>query len=132
VFERLRGFLRFAWHTRSLSGVTVVSVDRWTIAEELWSFGEDTLHTRPLDMSDAELVAVWRLAGKLYMKGDARSAGEAAAMAAVARIEGKQRPLARKRRRPQSRRPRYEPTLEERLEDVRRIEGSESFPEVWG
>jgi hypothetical protein len=24
-------------------GVTLVTVDRWTLAEELWSFGEDSL-----------------------------------------------------------------------------------------
>jgi hypothetical protein len=131
VIGRLRGVVNFVWHTRRLSGVTLVTVDRWTLAEELWSFGEDELYLRPLEMSDEQLVAVWELAGKLYMKDEARSAGEAGALAAVALVEGKRRPLARSRRRPQAARPRFEKTTEERLEDVGRIEESESFPEVW-
>ena len=53
------------------------------------------------------------------------------ALAAVAVVEGKRRPLARARRRPQAGRPQFEKTTEERLEDVGRIEESESFPEVW-
>jgi hypothetical protein len=74
---------------------------------------------------------VWELAGKLYMKDEARSAGEAGALAAVAVVEGKKRPLARTRRRAQAQRPQFQKTIEERLEDVGRIEESESFPEVW-
>jgi hypothetical protein len=131
VLERLRGFFSFVWHTRRLSGVTVLSVDRWTLAEELWSFGEDALHLEPLELSDEEMVRLWTLAGKLYMNGDARSAGEAGALAAVAIIEGKKRPLARTRRRPQARLPRFEKAEEERFDDIRRIEESDSFPEVW-
>jgi hypothetical protein len=57
--------------------------------------------------------------------------GEAGALAAVAVVEGKKRPLARARRRPQAQRPQFQKTIEERLEDVGRIEESESFPEVW-
>ena len=131
MLERLRGFVNFVWHTRRLSGVTLVTVDRWTLAEELWSFGEDELYLAPLEMSDEQLVAVWKLAGKLYMKDEARSVGEAGALAAVALVEGKRRPLARARRRPQAGRPQFEKTTEERLEDVGRIEESESFLEVW-
>jgi hypothetical protein len=131
VLGRLRGFATFVWHTRRLSGITLVTVDRWTLAEELWSYGEDELYLTPLEMSDEQLVAVWELAGKLYMKEEARSAGEAGVLAAVAVIEGKRRPLARKRRRPQSQRPKFEATLEERLEDVSRVEESESYPEAW-
>ena len=131
MLERLRGFVNFVWHTRSLSGVTLVTVDRWTLAEELWSFGEDELYLAPLEMSDEQLVAVWKLAGKLYMNDEARSAGEAGALAAVALVEGRRRSLARARRRPQAERPRFEKTTEERLEDVRRIEESASFPEGW-
>jgi hypothetical protein len=130
VLERLRGFVDFVWRARRLSGVTLVTVDRWTLAEELWSFGEDELYLAPLEMSDEQLVAVWMLAGKLYMKDEAQSAGEAGALAAVAVVEGNQRQLARTRRRPQARRPRFEKTVEERLEDVGRIEESESFPEA--
>jgi hypothetical protein len=131
VLERLRGFVNFVWHTRRLSGVTLVTVDRWTLAEELWSFGEDELYLVPLEMPDEQLVAVWKLAGKLYMKDEARSAGEAGALAVVVVVEGKRRQLARRRRRPQARRPQFEKTVEERLEDVGRIEESQSFPEAW-
>jgi hypothetical protein len=131
VLGRLRGFVNFVWRTRRLSGVTLVTVDRWTLAEELWSFGEDDLYLTPLEMSDEQLVTVWDVAGKLYMKDEARSAGEAGALAAVAVVEGKRRPLARKRRRPQSQCPKFEATLEERLDDVSRIEASESFPAAW-
>jgi hypothetical protein len=52
-------------------------------------------------------------------------------MAAVAVIEGKERPLARKRRRPQAKRLRFEQTPEERYADISRIEESRSFPEKW-
>ena len=131
MVARLRGFVNFVRHTRRLSGLTLVTVDRWTLAEELWSFGKDDLYLAPLEMSDEQLVAVWKLAGKFYTMGVARSAGEAGALAVVALVEGKRRPLARARRRPQAGRPRFEKTIEERLEDVGRIEESESFPEAW-
>jgi hypothetical protein len=112
-------------------GVTLIETDRWTLAEELWSFGEDSLYPVALQLSDDDVVRVWFLAGRLLMKGRARSGGEASALAAVAVIEGKQRPLARKRRRPQARRPRFEQTPEERYAEISRIEESESFPEKW-
>jgi hypothetical protein len=112
-------------------GVTLIETDRWTLAEELWSFGEDSLYPAALQLSDEDMVRLWLLAGRLLLKGEARSSGEASALAAVAVIEGKQRPLARKRRRPQARRPRFEQTPEERYAEVSRIEESESFPEKW-
>ena len=112
-------------------GVTLVSVDRWTVAEELWSYGEDSLYLAPLQMSDEEMVRLWVRAGKLYLKGQARSGGEAAARAAVAVLEGKQRPLARTRRRPQAKRLRFDKTPEERYAEIHRIEESASFPEEW-
>jgi hypothetical protein len=65
------------------------------------------------------------------MKDEARSAGQAGALAVVAVVEGKRRQLARTRRRPQARRPQFEKTEEERFDDIRRIEDSDSFPEVW-
>jgi hypothetical protein len=46
-------------------------------------------------------------------------------------IEGKQRSLARNRRRPQARRPSFEQTPEERYAEISRIEESEGFPEKW-
>jgi hypothetical protein len=111
--------------------VTLVTVDRSTLAEELWSFGEDELYLAALDLSDDEMIRVWKLAGRLYMNGDARSAGEAAALAAVSTLEGRKRPLVRKRRRPKRNRPDLGRTLDERLEDVYRIEDGESFPAAW-
>jgi hypothetical protein len=112
-------------------GITMVSLDRWTLAEELWSFGEDALYRVPLELSDADLVRVWVVAGRLYERDQARSAGEAAALAAVSVIEGRRRPLARTRRRPRAKRPHFEQTVEERLADVHRIEESDAFPEIW-
>jgi hypothetical protein len=114
-----------------LAGVTLVTVDRSTLAEELWSFGEDELYLAALDLSDDEMIRVWKLAGRLYMNGDARSAGEAAALAALSTLEGRKRPLVRKRRRPKRNRPDLGRTLDERLEDVYRIEDGESFPAAW-
>ena len=114
-----------------VAGVTFVIVDRWTLAEELWSFGEDQLHLAAIDLSDEDMMRVWRRAGGMYLNGDARSAGEAAALAAVSILERRERPLERKRRRPQRERPDFQRTLEERLDDVHRIEDSESFPASW-
>ena len=116
---------------RHRSNLTLVTIDRWTLAEELWSFGEDALYLRPLQMSDAEMIRVWVLAGRIYMRGTARSSGEAAALAAVATLEHRRRPLARTRRRPQVQRPRFRTSREERQRDVLRIEESENFPAVW-
>ena len=112
-------------------GVTLVTTDRWTLAEELWSFGEDSLYPVALRLSDEDMVRLWRLAGRLFLNDKARSSGEAAALAAVAVIEGKHRPLARKRRRPQASRLRFEQTPEERYAEISRIEDGESFPEKW-
>jgi hypothetical protein len=114
-----------------VAGVTLVSVDRWTLAEELWSSGEDELHLAALDLSDEDMVRVWRLAGRLYMDDVARSAGQAAALAAVSVLEGRRRPLARKRRRPGRDRLHFPQTIEERVDEVHRIEDSESFPPSW-
>jgi hypothetical protein len=112
-------------------GVTLIATDKWTLAEELWSFGEDSLCTAALQLSDEDMVRLWRLAGRLLLNDKARSSGEAAALAAVAVIEGKQRALARKRRRPRARRLRFEQTPEERYAEISRIEEGESFPESW-
>jgi hypothetical protein len=112
-------------------GVTLMETDRWTLAEELWSYGEDSLYPVALEMSDEDMIRVWVRAGKLSLKDEARSAGEMAALAAVAVLEGRQRPLARKRRRPYAGRPRFDQTPEERYAEIQRIEESESFPEKW-
>lgn len=128
LIRRLRKLLAFA---RRDPGVTLVEIDRWTLAEELWSFGEDALYVMPLQMSDEDMIRVWVLAGKLSLRDEARSTGETAALAAVSVLEGKRRPLARRRRRPQADRPRFDQTPEERYADINRIEDSESFPEWW-
>jgi hypothetical protein len=112
-------------------GVTLVETDRWTVAEELWSFGEDSLYPVALQLSDENMVRLWLLSGRLLIKEKARSSGEAAALAAVAVIEGNQRPLARKRRRPQANRLRFQQTPEDRYADISRIEESASFDEKW-
>jgi hypothetical protein len=98
--------------------VTLVSVDKWTLAEELWSFGEDSLSQAALEISDQDMVSLWVRAGKALLKGEARSSGEAVSLAAVAVIEGRQRPLARTRRRPRARRLRFEQTSEERYAEM--------------
>ena len=112
-------------------GVTLIETDRWTLAEELWSFGEDSLYPLALRLSDENMVRLWLLAGGLLVKERARSSGEATALAAVVVIEGNQRPLARRRRRPQANRLRFEQTPEERYAEISRIEDSPSFDEKW-
>lgn len=112
-------------------GVTLVEADRWTIAEELWSFGEDSLYPLALELSDEDIVRLWLLAGRLLLSEKARSSGEAAALAAVAVIEGRERRLARKRRRPQTNRLRFDQTAEERYAEISRLQESPSFPEQW-
>ena len=112
-------------------GVTLIETDRWTLAEELWSFGEDSLYPVALRLSDEDMVRLWLLAGGLLVKERARSSGEATALAAIVVIDGNQRPLARKRRRPQADRLRFEQTPEERYAEISRIEDSPSFDEKW-
>jgi hypothetical protein len=113
------------------SGVTLLEIDRWTLAEELWSFGEDSLFCEPLRMDDEAMIRVWVLAGRLSLRGPARSSGEAAALAAVEVIEGRRRRLARTRRRRQADRPEFNKTPEERYAEINRIEESEHFSEIW-
>ena len=112
-------------------GVTLIETDKWTLAEELWSFGEDSLYPVALQLSDEDMVRLWLLAGGLLLKERARSSGEATALAAVAVLEGEQRPLARKRRRPQANRLRFAQTPEERYAEISRIEASPTFDEKW-
>ena len=64
-------------------GVTLIETDRWTLAEELWSFGEDSLYPVGLQLSDEEMVRLWLLAGELLLNEKARSSGEATALAGV-------------------------------------------------
>lgn len=112
-------------------GVTLVQIDKWTLAEELWSFGEDSLYREVLRMDDAQMVRVWRLAGRLSLRGTARYSGEAASLAAVEVIEGRRRQLARTRRRRQADRPDFHRTPGERYAEINRVEESDSFPQMW-
>ena len=116
---------------KRFGGVTLITVDRWTVAEELWLFGEDAIYRGALELSDDDIVRVWVLAGRLLESEKARSAGEAAALAAVAVLEGRRRPLQRKRRRPRRELNRFDKTAEERSAEIDRVEESESFPERW-
>ena len=127
--RRVLGARLLAWGRDP--GVTLIATDKWTLAEELWSFGEDSLYPLALQLSDEDTVHLWLLAGRLLLKDKARSSGEAAALAAVAVIEGRRRPLARKRRRPRANRLRFEQTPEERYAEISRIEESASFNEKW-
>src|SRR5436190_19690753 len=111
-------------------GATLITTDRRTLAEELWSCGEDSVYRSALQMSDEETVRLWRHAGRLLVDGKARSSGEAAALAAVALIEGKQRPLVRKRRRTQAGRIHFEQTPEERYAEISRDGGKRELPKV--
>ena len=112
-------------------GVTLVQIDRWTLAEELWSFGEDSLYREALRLDDEQMIRVWLLAGRLSLHGKARSSGEAASLAAVEVIEGRRRQLTRTRRRRQADRPDFRRTPEQRYAEINRVEESESFPEMW-
>jgi hypothetical protein len=98
-----------------------VVTDRWTLAEELWAFGEDDLYQRVLALSDRQMVKVFQRAARLYWDGDARSAAVALAMAAVTVLEGRPRPLARRRRRPKRDAPVFDVSLDDRLDDVSRL-----------
>ena len=42
------------------SGVTLLEIDRWTLAEELWSCGEDSLYREPLRMDEGRRRALAR------------------------------------------------------------------------
>jgi hypothetical protein len=57
-------------------GVTLVSVDRWTLAEELWSFGEDSLSQAALEISDEDMVGLWVRAGKAQRIEESKSIPE--------------------------------------------------------
>jgi len=50
-------------------GVTLIETDRWTLAEELWAFGEDSLYPAALQLSDEDMVRLWHVAGRLLLKG---------------------------------------------------------------
>ena len=114
-------------HTWAVTRVGFV-VDRWTLAEELWRWGEDGLIPDVLSLPDDTLFQVWLAAGDLARKTDARnkSAGWGVASAAVQVMEGETRPLARRRRRPKKELPDFGGTTEERVRSV-----SHLIPRRW-
>jgi hypothetical protein len=96
--------------------------DRWTLAEQLWAFGEDDLSERVLTVPDRQLIDVFKHAARLFSDGDARTGAVALAMAVVAALEGRQRPLARRRRRPKRDAPVFAASLEDRLDEMSRLQ----------
>ena len=90
-------------------------------AASLWDYGEDALIEGALELSDADLRQVWSIAGKYWdpgypfpIHGQRVVLGHVSALATITFLEGKPRPLARERRRPQKSRP-------ERLRDPRPV-----------
>ena len=81
------------------------------VAAALWDFGEDDLAARAIDLSSAELAAVERISAWYEHPGyplpvDGRiTHRHVGALAAVTFFEGRLRPLARTRRRPERDRP---------------------------
>jgi hypothetical protein len=112
-------------------GVTLIETDRWTLAEELWSFGEDSLYPVALQLSDEDIGAPVAPCRRTPLEGQGPFQRRGGRAGGVGVIEGTQRPLARKRRRPQANRLRFEQTPEERYAEISRIEESASFDERW-
>ena len=109
-------------------GQMSVLIDRWTLAEEVRAFGEEAFVAGTIALTDEELVEVWIRAGDVYLAGAARSGGEAATIAAVEKLGGRRRPLARRRRRPRAGCPDFGTAREERLADVHRVQAAMAFP----
>ncbi len=88
-------------------------------AASLWDYGEDELADRALELSEDDLRAVQRIAATyedptypLPIEGQRITHNHVTAIAAVAYLEGRLRPLARTRRRPEKQRPeRFTPRL---------------------
>src|SRR5690349_6130060 len=81
-------------------------------AASLWDYGEDDLAERALALSDEDLRAVWRIAAThenpsypLPIEGQRITHNHVNAIATIAYLEGRLRPLARTRRRPEKDRP---------------------------
>jgi hypothetical protein len=89
--------------------------------EQLWAFGEDAVSERVLTLPDREMLKVFKLAARLFADGDARTGAVALVMAAVAVLEGRQRPPSRRRRRPKRDAPVFDVSLDDRLRDLSRL-----------
>jgi hypothetical protein len=84
--------------------------ERRAIADDLWRYGEDHLARRAINLVDHELERTAEIAGKHAATSDVASGAgmllsKAVAHAAVEVLEGKPRPLARRRCRPPERSP---------------------------
>ncbi len=82
------------------------------VAAALWDYGEDELAARAIDMTDAELASIENISAwyedpayPLPMSGQRITHNHVNAFAAITLFEGRVRPLARTRRRPQRDRP---------------------------
>lgn len=97
-------------------------------AAGLWDYGEDDLAERALALSDEDLRAVWRIAATyenpsypLPIEGQRITHNHVNAIATIAYLEGRLRPLARTRRRPEKDRPaRFTPRALDPSHDLRR------------
>lgn len=82
------------------------------VAAALWDYGEDELAARAIGMADAELASIENISAwyedptyPLPMSGQRITHNHVNAFAAITLFEGRVRPLARTRRRPQRDRP---------------------------
>lgn len=82
------------------------------VAAALWDYGEDELAARAIGMTDADLASIEKIAAwyedpayPLPVSGQRITHNHVNALAAITYFEGRLRPLARTRRRPQRGRP---------------------------
>lgn len=90
-----------------------VHVSKMLIAQALWDYGEDELWGRALQMTDADHIKIERICAwyeaadyPLPLVGQRITHHHVNALAAITLFEGRVRPLARTRRRPEKGRPR--------------------------
>lgn len=89
-----------------------VQVSKHLVASALWDYGEDDLAERAVEMTDGELTDIQNISAwyedpdyPLPMTGQRITHNHVSAFAAITLFEGRVRPLARTRRRPQRDRP---------------------------
>lgn len=88
------------------------------VAAALWDYDEEKLADRALEMTDKELTRIQNIAAHfrnpsypLPVVGQRITTNHVVALAAITFFEGRVRPLARNRRRPEKQRPaRFDPT----------------------
>lgn len=95
-----------------------VRTSKGNVAAALWDYGEDDLAVRAIEMTQADLESIENIeawyqdpAFPLPLSGQRITNNHVSAFAAITFFEGRLRPLARHRRRPQRDRPvRFSPT----------------------